>query len=296
MNLVYEQALSDIKPELPNDSDAEIGIIDDTVTRVQNDNDELPSNCKDGKPSQLIAGNSDRSSTKPPGEKEICGRGKNKGKKGYCTKDAKHKRKCNYEGYYNKFYGFSESGIASKRRREEEESYAEDNAVFAAPISTRYQRANDEAGQQNQNGAAVKVILNQAELRHVRRNTNPTDLNMISDRSNSSRFKRKTQTRQILNVIHGREHGAIYGNFDFLQTAASRETMDQLITNYKNGQFLQNKLDKVTKKFETGDIVLRQAIVVKYAEENMTTSQKHVNHSMILIKKHGFPEMRKSMV
>ena len=67
-----------------------------------------------------------------------------------------------------------------------------------------------------QNGAAVKVILNQAELRHVRRNTNPTDLNMISDRSNSTRFKHKTQTRQILNVIHGGEHGAIYGAFDFL--------------------------------------------------------------------------------
>ena len=273
MNLVYDQAMSDIKPELPNDSDTETGIIDHTVTRVQNDDDELPSNCNDGNPSQLISGNSDRSPTKGRAEKEICGRGKNKGKKGYCTKDAKHKGKCNSEGYYNKFYELSESGIASKRRREAEESYAEDNAVFAAPISNRYQRANNEAGQQNQNGAAVKVILNQAELRHVRRNTNPTDLSMISDRSNSTRFKRKTQTKQILNVIHGGEHGAIYGAFDFLQTAASRETMDQLITNYKNGQFLQNKLDEVTKKFETGDIALRQAIVVKY--QNMLSRRKY---------------------
>ena len=209
VNLVYDQAMSDIKPELPNDSDTETGIIDHTVTRVQNDDDELPSNCNDGNLSQLISGNSDRSPTKAPAEKEICGRGKNKGKKGYCTKDAKHKGKCNSEGYYSKFYELSESGIASKRRREVEESYAEDNAVFAAPISNRYQRANNEAGQQNQNSAAVKVILNQAERRHVRRNTNPTNLNMISDRSNSTRFKSKTQTRQILNVIHGGEHGAI---------------------------------------------------------------------------------------
>ena len=92
---------------------------------------------------------------------------------------------------------------------------------------------------------------------------------MISDRSNSTRFKCKTQTRQILNIIHG----AIYGAFNFLQTAASRETMDQLITNYKNGQFLQNKLDEVTKKFETGDIALRQAIVVKY--QNMLSRRKY---------------------
>ena len=91
VNLVFEQAMSDIKPELPNDSATEAGIIDHTVTRVQNDNNELTSNCKDGNLSQLIAGNSDRSSTKAPDEKEICGRGKTKGKKGYCTKDTKHK-------------------------------------------------------------------------------------------------------------------------------------------------------------------------------------------------------------
>ena len=197
----------------------------------------------------------------------------NKGKKVYCTKDAKHKGKCNSEGHYTKFYEFSESGIASKRRREEEEIYAEDNAVFLSPISNRNQRANNEAGQQNQNGVAVKVVLNQTELRHVRRNTNPTDLSMISDRSNSSRFKRKNQTRQIMTVIHGGEHGGIYGAFDFLQTAAFRKTMDQLITNYNNRQFLQNKLDEVTKKFETGDVALRQAIVVKY--QNMLSRRKY---------------------
>ena len=106
VNLVYEQAMSDLKPELPNDSDTETGIIDHTVTRVQNDDDELPSNCKDGNPSQLIAGNSDRSPTKAHSEKEICGRGKNKGKKGYCNKDAKHKGKCNPEGYYSNFFNF----------------------------------------------------------------------------------------------------------------------------------------------------------------------------------------------
>ena len=116
VNLVYEQAMSNIKPELPSDSDTETGIIDDTVTRVQNDDDELPSSCKDESSSQLIAGNSDCSPSKAPGEREICGKGKNKGKKGYCTKDAKHKGTCNSEGYYSKFYEFSESGIASIMR------------------------------------------------------------------------------------------------------------------------------------------------------------------------------------
>ena len=80
--------------------------------------------------------------------------------------------------------------------------------VFLSPISNRNQKTSNEAGQQHQHGDAVKVVLNERELRHVRRNTNPTDLNMISDRSNSTRFKRKNQTRQIMNIIHGGEHGA----------------------------------------------------------------------------------------
>ena len=60
LNLVFKEAMSDIKPELPNDSDTQAGIIHHTVTRVQND-DELPSNCKDGNPPQLTAGNTDGS-------------------------------------------------------------------------------------------------------------------------------------------------------------------------------------------------------------------------------------------
>ena len=74
-------------------------------------------------------------------------------------------------------------------------------------------------------------------------------------------------------LIIGGEHGAIYSAFNFLQTAASRKTMDQHITNYNNGQFLQNKLDEVTKKFETGDVALRQATVVKY--QNMLSWRKY---------------------
>ena len=82
-------------------------------------------------------------------------------------------------------------------------------AVFLSPISNRNQKTkNNEAGQQHQHGDAVKVVLNEAELRHVRRNTNPTDLNMISDRSNSTQFKHRNQTRKIMNIIYGGEHGA----------------------------------------------------------------------------------------
>ena len=110
----------------------------------------------------------------------------------------------------------------------------------------------------------VRILYEQKGYSRKRREQNPTTMGMTTSQSSRTRFDRKKETKNALECLHGGKFGAILGAWDFLQTSCDRDMIYKLITGYKKGKFIQQKLNELTKKFETGDDSLRKAIVMKY--------------------------------
>ena len=72
----------------------------------------------------------------------------------------------------------------------------------------------------------------------------PTDESMISDNFSSIRYRRKKETKNILEFVHGRFEGSIYGAWNFLKSNAAPELMERLFLGYKHGKFLETLYGK----------------------------------------------------
>ena len=73
-----------------------------------------------------------------------------------------------------------------------------------------------------------KSILGQTQQARSMRVKNPTTYEMISDRTNSTRYHRRQETKDVLEYIHGSEIGAIYGAWDIIAKYASDEIIKKL--------------------------------------------------------------------
>ena len=76
-----------------------------------------------------------------------------------------------------------------------------------------------------------------------------TTLHMINDRTSSVRYRRRTETKNVLEYIHGGEEAAVLGAWDFIASIANKELMDTLVSKYKKGKYLQNIISKSMKDF-----------------------------------------------
>ena len=66
---------------------------------------------------------------------------------------------------------------------------------------------------------------------------------LITSTNQSTRFDRQKETRNALECIHGGKFGALLGAQDFLQTGCDHYLMNRLISGYKKGKFMQEKLN-----------------------------------------------------
>ena len=96
---------------------------------------------------------------------------------------------------------------------------------------------------------------------------------MITERTNRTRFERKQETKSVLSYIHGDTSNAVLGAWDFVQTISSRELMDQFVTGYRKGKFIQDKFNDITKKYESSDESLKKAVALKY--QNFLSRRKY---------------------
>ena len=62
----------------------------------------------------------------------------------------------------------------------------------------------------------LKMLLEQKEFARTKRTKNETTVDMINVNSNSTRYQRLKETKNILEFIHGGIDGAIWGAWDFL--------------------------------------------------------------------------------
>ena len=109
-----------------------------------------------------------------------------------------------------------------------------------------------------------KFIFGQKRSARTRRENTPTTFENINDNSNSTRYKRQKETKDVLQYIHGGSEGAIYGAWDFLKRHASNELIEKLLLSYKRGKFLEKIYGKFTNVLEKGDIGLKKALAKKY--------------------------------
>ena len=90
----------------------------------------------------------------------------------------------------------------------------------------------------------MKKPLEQKDYSRRRRSAASTSYEMINDYKSSTRYRRREETKNILEFIHGGFEASLYGAWDFLAANASNETMTKLMSNYKRGRFLQGIFER----------------------------------------------------
>ena len=110
----------------------------------------------------------------------------------------------------------------------------------------------------------VKKLLGQEEYSRRRRSAASTSYEMINDYKSSTRYRRREETKNILEFIHGGFEASLYGAWDFLAANASNETMTKLMSSYKRGRFLQGIFERAINDFQKSEEVLKQSVALKY--------------------------------
>ena len=109
----------------------------------------------------------------------------------------------------------------------------------------------------------LRTLLSQKGYSRTRRQNTSTTLSTITDSQSSVRYRRRQETKDVLEYIHGGK-GAIFGAWDFATANASKDTMDTLLAKYKRGKYLESVLSKAMKDSSESEGALTQAIALKY--------------------------------
>lgn len=107
-------------------------------------------------------------------------------------------------------------------------------------------------------------MLGQTQKARSKRAQNATTFDMISDVKSSAWYRRRQESKDILEYIHGGEEGAILGAWHLIAAYATKETIHKLIASYKRGKYLQGVFGKAVKDFNNSEESLKQAVAIKY--------------------------------
>lgn len=109
-----------------------------------------------------------------------------------------------------------------------------------------------------------RILLEQKGYARKRRENTETTMESIQSASNSTRYRRRTESQNILEYIHGGPMGSLFGAWDYLQSHAKPELMEKLILSYKRGKFLEKLYGKFTSVLEKSETSLKKAVAKKY--------------------------------
>ena len=79
----------------------------------------------------------------------------------------------------------------------------------------------------------LRLLLEKKGYARMRRQHNSTTFESIKDTSSSTRYRWQTETKNMLEYIHGGEDGAVYGAWDFVCRYTGKDLMEKLILYYK---------------------------------------------------------------
>jgi len=107
-----------------------------------------------------------------------------------------------------------------------------------------------------------KLLLAQTQQGRAKKTQNATTFEIISDFESSTRFRRRQETKKMLEYIHSGDEEALFGAWDFVGSFASKEILDKLISSYKWVKYLEGVFEKAVKHFNKE--ALKQAVAVKF--------------------------------
>ena len=116
----------------------------------------------------------------------------------------------------------------------------------------------------NREYGKIKLFLDQKGYSRARRMNTPTTFEMISDPKSSTRYRRRQDTTNILEFIHGGEEPSIYGAWDHIASHASKPVVEKLVCRYKRRKFLQGMFGKAMTEYGNSEEALKQAASLKF--------------------------------
>ena len=119
----------------------------------------------------------------------------------------------------------------------------------------------------------LKSVIEQNLGSRTKRRSNPTTLDMVLDPNSSTKYRRRCESKEMMEFLHGGQEGALFGAWDLLLSIGSSSQIEQLFCNLKKGKFLEGHFNALTKKFESSDVALRQALVLRY--NNYLSTRKY---------------------
>ena len=108
-----------------------------------------------------------------------------------------------------------------------------------------------------------RLILELKDYARKRRQNTCTTFESISDYNSSRRYRRRKETSDLLEYIHGGNEAAIYGAWDFIKSAANNDIMEKLVMSFKRGKFLENLYNNFSNNNDN-DKAMKKAIATKY--------------------------------
>ena len=113
---------------------------------------------------------------------------------------------------------------------------------------------------------------------------------MISDFNSTTRYRRRKETEKALQFIHGEATGSYYGVWDYIAANSPKELIDEFVSGYNRGKYLQETLGKAMKEFQSSSESIKHAVAMKY--QNFLSRRKF-NLPLTLMERmrFGFPEI-----
>ena len=110
----------------------------------------------------------------------------------------------------------------------------------------------------------LKTLLDRKDQCRTRRANTRTTLETITNGKSATRYRRREETKNVLEFIHGGEDGALFGAWDFLSANAPKETMENLIGKYRRGKYVEGIVIQTVKELTQTNSSLSQAVALKY--------------------------------
>ena len=107
-------------------------------------------------------------------------------------------------------------------------------------------------------------LLSHKKYAQTKRQQNPTTDEMISNTSSSTRYRRREETKMLLEYVHGGEKGAINGAWDFLSSSLTFKELENFLKTLKRGRFIEQLRGRFGKAAKSGDVALKKALAIKY--------------------------------
>ena len=81
----------------------------------------------------------------------------------------------------------------------------------------------------------------------------------------ATHYRRRNETKNILQYIHGGSEGAVYGAWDFLTNSTSYKELERFLLKFKKGKFIEKLQGKFSTAFNKSNVAVKKALATKYA-------------------------------